>query len=497
MPSLVEVVRRFRGLRIACIGDAMLDIYRFGSAARLCTEGPVPVVVESDRQQTPGGAANTAANLSALGADVRFVGIIGDDAAGAILRRSLRSYGVVDSWLVEEASVRTLCKERLIADGQFVARVDTGSTGDCSSRGVARLVENLRAALDDCDGVIVSDYNYGGVPDAALDALREWRSASDFPLVVDSKNLRRFAGVQATVVTPNLHEARALVADRVYGEADVAVVGRALVGGLGCGHAAITTGADGVLLVGRDGSEAHIPAHPIANPADIGAGDSFAAALALALAGGAEMADAAGIGIDAAGIAVAKPSTAIVEQQELLQRVSLRGMVSGAFAATGEAERLADKLLADRLAGRTIVFTNGVFDILHAGHVAFLREARALGDVLVVGINSDASLARLPAQRRPINAERDRRSLIAALDPVDHAILFDEPTPTGMIRLLRPHVHVKGGDYAAETLPEAEAVREVGGRVVILPLAGEETAGAMIDRLVSIATSGTLGAIHD
>jgi D-beta-D-heptose 7-phosphate kinase/D-beta-D-heptose 1-phosphate adenosyltransferase len=260
---------------------------------------------------------------------------------------------------------------------------------------------------------------------------------------------------------------------------------------------AITTGADGVILVARDGSEAHIPAHPIASPADIGAGDSFAAALTLALASGAAMAEAAGIGIDAAGIAVAKPGTAIVEQQELLQRVSLRGLAAGEFAATGETERLADKLLADRLAGRTIVFTNGVFDILHAGHVAFLREARALGDVLVVGVNSDASLARLQAQRRPINAERDRRALIAALDLVDHAILFDDPTPTEMIRLLRPHVHVKGGDYAAETLPEAEAVREVGGRVVILPLAGEETAGAMIDRLVAIAASGTLGAIHD
>ncbi|HEX5164525.1 MAG TPA: PfkB family carbohydrate kinase [Thermomicrobiales bacterium] len=497
MPSLVEVVRKFRGLRIVCIGDAMLDIYRFGSAARLCTEGPVPVVVESGREQSPGGAANTAANLSALGAEIRFVGIVGEDDAGTNLRRSLTSYGVSDRWLVEEAGVSTLCKERLIADGQFVARVDTGSTGHCSSRGITRLVENLRTALAGCDAVIVSDYNYGGVPDAALDALRAWRSASDSPLVIDSKNLRRFSGAGANVVTPNLHEARALVADRVYGTTNVAVVGRALLDALGCGHVAITTGADGVLLVGRDGSDVHIPAHPIATPADIGAGDSFAAALTLALASGARIVDAAAIGIDAAGIAVARPGTAIVDHQELLQRVSLRGIAIGEFAATGEAERLADKLLVDRLGGKTIVFTNGVFDILHAGHVAFLREARALGDVLVVGVNSDASLVRLPAQRRPINAERDRRSLIAALDLVDHAILFDDPTPADMIRLLRPHVHVKGGDYAAEELPEAEAVREVGGRVVILPLAGEAAEGAMIDRLVSVAASGALGAIHD
>lgn len=497
MPSLVEVVRRFRGQRVVCIGDAMLDVYRYGSAARLCTEGPVPVVAESERQQSPGGAANTAANLSALGAEVRFVGIVGADNAGSDLRRTLRASGVSDCWLVEEVGVSTLCKERLIADGQFVARVDTGSTGQCSSRGIDRLVENLRAALDGSDAVIVSDYNYGGVPDAALEEIRDWRAASHAPLVIDSKNLRRFAGLQATVVTPNLHEARSLVANPYSGAVDVAILGRALIDVLGCRHVAITIGADGVQIVGRDGSDVHIPAHPISPPADIGAGDSFSAALTLALASGAEMADAAAIGIDAGGIAVAKPGTAVVEQQELLQRVSLRGLAAGAGAVTGEAERLADKLLADRLAGKTIVFTNGVFDILHAGHVAFLREARALGDVLVVGINSDASLARLPALRRPINAERDRQSLIAALDLVDHAILFDDPTPTAMIRLLRPHVHVKGGDYTAEALPEAEAVREVGGRVVILPLAGEETAGAMIDRLVSIAASGTLGAIHD
>jgi len=497
MPSLVEVVRRFRGLRIVCIGDAMLDVYRYGSAARLCTEGPVPVVAESNRQQSPGGAANTAANLSALGAEARLVGIVGDDNAGAELRRSLRAFGVSDQWLVEEAGVSTLCKERLIADGQFVARVDTGSTSHCSPRGIDRLVANLRAALTGCDAVIISDYNYGGVPDAALEALRDWRAASDAPLVIDSKNLRRFAGVRATVVTPNVYEARTLVADRFDGTVDVTTLGRTLIDRLGCRNAAITIGADGVQIIGGDGSTAHIPAHPIASPADIGAGDSFAAALTLALASGGELANAARIGIDAAGIAVARPGTAVVEQQELLQRVSLRGLADGALATTGEAERLAEKLLADRLAGKTIVFTNGVFDILHAGHVAFLREARTLGDVLVVGVNSDASLALRPELRRPINAERDRRSLIAALDLVDHAILFDDPTPAGMITLLRPHVHVKGGDYAAETLPEAEAVHEVGGRVVILPLASETTAGAMVDRLVSIAANGTLGAIHD
>lgn len=497
MPSLVEVVRRFQSLRVVCIGDAMLDTYRSGTAARLCTEGPVPIIVESGRQHTPGGAANAAANLSALGADVRFVGITGGDSTGAILRESLRAHGVSRQWLIEDAAVTTLCKERLIADGQYVARMDTGNTHVCSARGLEQLASNLRDALDGCDAIIVSDYTYGALPDAALTVLRASQEVRNVPLVVDSKDLRRFVGVQATVVTPNQHEARALVADRLTDTTSLRAIGQTLVSWLGCQHAAITIAEDGVLLVSRDGSEARIPARPIASPSDIGAGDTFSAALTLALASGAAIADAASIGIDAAGIVVAKPGTAVVEQQELLQRVSLRGIVDVAQTAAGEAERLADKLLADRLSGKTIVFTNGVFDILHAGHVAFLRQARALGDVLVVGVNSEAGMAQLPEARKPINSERDRRALIAALDPVDHAIFFDDPTPSTLIRLLRPHLHIKGGDYSAASLPEAAAVREVGGRIVILPLAGEETAGAMIDRLVSIAANGSLGAIHD
>jgi len=506
MPSLVEIVRRFRDLRVVVIGDAMLDTYRIGSASRLCTEGPVPVVVESETWQTPGGAANAAANLRALGAEVRVVGIVGPDHSGTILRASLADHGVSDRWLVEDSSVTTMCKERLIADGQYVVRMDTGSTRACSPAGIQQLVSNLRAAFDTCDAVVISDYGYGATPDAVLAVLRELRAVRNVPLVVDSKYLWRFSAMQATVVTPNHHEARALVAASVAGaDMDLPVVGTALLKRVDCEHAAITLAADGVLIASRSGTTVHIPAHPIANPADVGAGDSFTSALALGLAAGAEVADAARIAIDAAAIAVMKPRTAIVDQQELLQRVSLRGLhgLHGRHDPTsssqGEASLLAEKLLVDRLAGRMIVFTNGIFDILHAGHIAFLREARAMGDVLVVGVNSDMSLGRMPAQRRPINSERDRRALIAALDPVDHALLFDESNPSALIRLLHPHIHVKGGDYAAEALPEAEAVHEVGGRIVILPLAGEDTTRAMIDRILSIAVAsgGELGSIHD
>ncbi len=223
--------------------------------------------------------------------------------------------------------------------------------------------------------------------------------------------------------------------------------------------------------------------------------------MALALGAGASIEEAAKIGIDAAGIAITKRWTSVVHYQELLQRVSLRDHATDATGVHSDTSltspksmeealsRLVVQLNIERQAGRTIVFTNGVFDILHAGHVHFLRQAKELGDVLVVGVNTDRGAQRLKGKSRPINSARDRLALVAALDPVDHVILFDEDTPTELIRALRPHVHVKGGDYADEVLPEAEAVREVGGRIVILPLAGSMSTSSVIDRIISLASS--------
>jgi D-beta-D-heptose 7-phosphate kinase / D-beta-D-heptose 1-phosphate adenosyltransferase len=260
-------------------------------------------------------------------------------------------------------------------------------------------------------------------------------------------------------------------------------------------HAAITMAGEGVLLVDRRGRTLHLPTHPVSQANDVGAGDSFAAALALALAAGGNIEEAARIALDAASIVVTKRWTAVVHSQELLQRVSLRdhAMFSHSLTSLSEARspealsQLITQLDAQRLRGQRIVFTNGVFDILHVGHVQFLRQARALGDVLIVGINSDRSTQRIKGKNRPIHSERDRMALVAALDTVDHVILFDEDTPTTLIRMLRPHIHAKGGDYADEVLPEAEAVREVGGHIVILPLAGSISTSSVIDRIIALA----------
>lgn len=524
MTNAVELVRRFRRLRALIIGDAILDSYLLGTAERLCVEGPVPVVRKVAERRLPGGAANTAANLRALGASVTFLSVVGRDATGATLRALLREQGIEDRWLIEDATIATQHKLRILADGQYVVRFDEGATHAPSAATQQRLLQGAEVALAQSDVVVVSDYCYGALGEALVERVKALCAQHGVPLIVDSKQLGRFRQAGATVVTPNLLEARALVAAHTTlptdgtedegqeGHEDVGVgpqariregkrLAMALLSILDTHIAAVTLAGEGVAMAARDGRQWHVPAHPVARPNDVGAGDSFTSALALALAAGAQPDEAARIGVDAASIAVSKRFTSQVEHRELLQRVSLRERVSDEctlmWASSPAARRSAlrraqARLDLERAAGRVIVFTNGVFDVLHAGHIEFLRQAKALGDTLVVGVNSDKSVERLAGARAPLMSERDRLALMAALETVDYAMLFDEETPAQLIRALRPHIHVKGGDYADETLPESEAVRAVGGRVVILPLAG--AAGApTTGRVVSLASNEAEG----
>lgn len=506
MASAIDLVRQFRRLRVLVIGDAMLDTYLEGTAARLCSEGPVPVVSKTAEYRIPGGAANTAANLRALDADVSLLGLVGSDLAGSLLRTALQQRDIRDQWLVEDETAQTLHKLRIIADGQYVVRFDEGpATYTPASQ--QRLIEKLEVAYPLCDLVVVSDYRYGMLSDALIERLQHLHEAQPKVLLVDSKALHRFHALNATIVTPNLLEARIFTGsaeDETFDLTTVESIARKMLSLLHTQHIAITLGARGVLLLERDNGQAtHIPAHPIVHANDVGAGDSFASAMALALAAGGTVEEAARIGVDAASIAVTRQRTAVVQYQELLQRVSLREYVARTHILTASSKQaslsvqsallhLTEYLDAEREIGHRIVFTNGVFDILHAGHVQLLRQAKALGDVLVVGINSDRSTQRLKGAGRPINNERDRMALVAALDAVDAVILFDEETPTELIRLLRPTIHVKGGDYADEALPEAEAVHEGGGQVVILPLVGTMSTSAVMKRIAGLyATDGS------
>jgi D-beta-D-heptose 7-phosphate kinase/D-beta-D-heptose 1-phosphate adenosyltransferase len=490
-PSAVDVVRGFPGLRVLVIGDAMLDTWLEGEAIRLCKEAPVPVVREASTTHCAGGAANTAANLAALGAEVSFVSLIGQDSAGDHLRQALRTAGIDDAGLVEDSAVSSLHKLRVIANGQYVVRFDEGNTEQVSERSRALLLQRIADIYTRSDAVVVSDYCHGTVCDEVIGRLIRLRERGPKVIVVDSKEIARFADLQATMVTPNLSEAHRAADPRGSSDPRLGLTGASEVGTrlrslLNADHIAVTMANEGVLLIGPSGEQTHLPCHPVERAGDVGAGDTFTAAASLALTTGATAAQAVRVGIDSASIAVTRSRTSVVSFQDLLRRVSLDDN-----AETLSLKDVVARLEGERFLGKRIVFTNGVFDILHAGHVQLLRRARALGDVLVVGLNSDASTRRLKGPTRPVNRESDRIALVSALDVVDYAVLFDEDTPEELIRAIRPHVHVKGGDYQAESLPEIGAVHEVGAEVEILSLVAGRSTTALIDRIVATATAAS------
>lgn len=486
--TAAEVVQRFPGLRVLVVGDVMLDTYLEGTATRLCREAPVPVVVGQSEQRRPGGAANTAANLRALGAEVELVGIIGSDPVAARLRTTLKDAGVSDRSLVADEGVTSLHKLRVLADDQYLVRFDEGDLASCSPTARRAFLDRVETLYSRCDLVILSDYACGTVSEEVIELLRRLRADRPCILAIDSRDVHRFAHAGATILTPNLQEAQAVASrEGTLQGADPEAVALRLRQLLDAEHIVITMAGDGALLVDGAGRMTRLPTYPVTGASDVGAGDAFAAALALALASNANVTQAAQIGIDAASIACTKRRTAVVTHRELLQRVSLRH--EGAPCGPLSLKEVATRLDAERHAGRRIVFTNGVFDILHVGHIRLLQQASQLGDVLVVGINSDASVRRLKGEQRPINEELDRLALITALDPVDYAVIFKEDTPAETIRALRPDIHVKGGDYTAETLPEIDAVREVGARVEILPFVEGMSTTNVIDRILLLANS--------
>jgi D-beta-D-heptose 7-phosphate kinase/D-beta-D-heptose 1-phosphate adenosyltransferase len=500
--STIDLVKRFSQLRLLVIGDALLDSYLEGEAARLSRDGPIPVVRKTTEQRLPGGAANVAANVAALGAQACFLSIIGDDMAGALLRAVLKERGIDDQWLLADSMLHTPHKLRIMADGQHVARFDEGDShmAGYQPKTKQRLLAYVTELFHHCDALVLSDYQYGVLSAEVIEYLATLQKTSPKVLLIDSQTLARFRQFPATIVTPNYQEFVLLaeqINGRPIGERGLALpedltrveqIARQTRVGLAAEYLAVTLAERGVLLMNSQGQAHHFPAHPVAAASDVGAGDSFASGLILTLAAGGSVEEAVQVGIDTAGIAVTKPRTAIVSHQELLQRVSLRvytsqTQTSQEHQAQTALIRLTAQLEGERLTGRTIVFTNGVFDILHAGHLQFLKQAKALGDILVVAINSDSSARKLKGPGRPINNEHDRLALVDALDLVDYTLLFEEDTAASCIRMVRPTLYIKGSDYSDETLPEAEAVRETGGRVIILPLVGSISTSDVIERI--------------
>ena len=480
--SLPHLIDRFLSLNVLVIGEAMLDSYLHGSAHRLCREAPVPIVELSGRSDAPGGAANTAANVAALGARVTLLSVTGDDAEAELLRRELETRAVVTDHLIARSSRRTLAKQRVVADGQLVVRFDQGSTQPLDEETESVLTERLEALIPDCDAVIVSDYGYGILTPRVLDVLAELQARTPRLLVVDAKDLTRYRRARVTAVKPNYAEAVRLLGLREQDGARVRVQqiaseGERLLDLTGAQMAAVTLDADGALLIERGGPPYRTYARPTRHSRAAGAGDTFLSALTLALAAGAGTPAAAELASAAAAVVVGQDGTCACTAAEL------RASFAGEEKSVLSHEALAAHIESLRRQGRRIVFTNGCFDIIHRGHITYLNRAKALGDVLIVGVNSDASVRRLKGPNRPINTLEDRLGVLAAMSCVDHIVPFEEDTPSELIEIIRPDLFVKGGDYTRETLPEAPLVESLGGVVQILPFVEDRSTSGIIDRI--------------
>jgi D-beta-D-heptose 7-phosphate kinase / D-beta-D-heptose 1-phosphate adenosyltransferase len=456
------------GHRVVVLGDPVLDRWVDGEVSRLSREGPVAVLDLGNATEQPGGSGNAAANVASLGGSCSLVGLLGDDAAGVALVRLLESYGVSLDGLLLVPGGRTAVKTRVLVGGQLVARLDQADDDARSGDVRYALGRVLAERTRDAHAVLVSDYGHAA-DEGVVESLRP--ALAGRPLVVDGHDPTRWARLHPYVSTPNAQEAAAILGgpppvDRIrfFGDRAGTLLDRC-----GSTYVVVTLDSEGALLLSRSGAPYHAHAGVAAPPSHTtGAGDTFAAALTLAVAAGLDLREAVELAVAASQVVVRSPATTVCQREDL-EPGSLPLLDPG---------RLPGIVARHRAAGRRIVFTNGCFDVLHRGHVAYLQAARALGDVLVVGLNSDRSVRRLKGPGRPINTTEDRAAVLDALGCVDHVVAFDEDSPRALIRTVRPEVYVKGGDYTPELLPEAPLVTELGGQVRILGyLPGRSTTG--------------------
>ncbi len=497
--NLIGIIGRFPQQTVLVIGEAMLDSYLSGPADRLCREAPVPVVSITGREHVPGGAANTAVNLTSLGARTHFLSVIGKDPEADLLCRALESAGVSTEHLIRRGGRSTLAKQRVIAGSQMVVRFDQGATAPVPAEVEDQLIDRLRSLVPRVDAIVVSDYAYGILTPRVIAALGELQAGSPRLLVVDSKRLPAYRQVRVTAVKPNYEEAAQLLglsrlepgrdagrATAVSRARQIENEGARILDLTGAELAVVTIDRDGALAFTRDGEPYRLYARPRPDSRAAGAGDTFVSALTLALASGAHTENAAELASAAAEIVVGKDGTSACFAAELVDYFSQdTKLITDAF-------QLVARLAAYRREERRVVFTNGCFDLLHRGHINYLNRAKALGDVLIVGVNSDHSVRRLKGPSRPINSLEDRVQILAALSCVDHIVPFDTDTPVELIRQIRPDIFVKGGDYTRQTLPEAPLVEKLGGEVRILPYLEDHSTTGIIERIREIYLGSSL-----
>lgn len=474
-----------KGILVA--GDIMLDTYHFGKVKRISPEAPVPVFLETGKtMQVPGGAANVAVNLTAIGIKTEICSVVGCDKNGDMLLDLLKDKGVGTENVYRNSKSFTTNKLRYIGqNNQQLLRVDTEDIKEIGLRQIEEILRNVKKNIKAYGLILLSDYKKGFLSEEITQEFIQIGKVNQIPALIDVKDNNYIKYRNAFLLKPNRKELQELTGMAVETEQEIMKASCRLCQQTSCMYVLTTLGADGMLLVGADGTvkQAKSVAKEVYDVT--GAGDTSLAYLAAGILSGKRVTDAMDLANYAAGIQVSKMGTSIVYPDEVgqaMEKAGIQGKLLNGYQI--DRKRKGIPILIEKKAkGKKIIFTNGCFDILHAGHVSYLKQAKAMGDILVVGINSDASVKRLKGEKRPVNCLEDRIMLLSALECVDYIIPFEEDTPKNLIEVVEPDILVKGGDYRPDDIVGASYVKSYGGIVTTLPFIQGKSTTKIIERL--------------
>ncbi|MBK9973392.1 MAG: D-glycero-beta-D-manno-heptose-7-phosphate kinase [Planctomycetes bacterium] len=486
--DLIHTIDKLARPKVAVIGDLILDHYVFGNVSRISPEAPIPVLHVQREEDRLGGAANVAANILSLGGRATLVGVLGSDEPGARFRALADQSAGLSLQDVRTSGRPTVLKTRMVSQNQQMLRVDRESLGTLTQQDHAGILKRAGAALKGAGAVVLSDYAKGVITPESARAVIKAARAQNVPVIVDPKgrDYSRYQG--ATAITPNRSEAEAATGMDCGTMEGVERAGRKLAADLGLEAAVITLSAQGVAVIPRKGEMAHFPAQARSVYDVTGAGDTFIAAFAMSVAAGADFNTAARLANYAGGLKVGRFGAVAITREELRRCVISAHEGYDHAGKVLPADQLATALQQHRKRGERIVFTNGCFDLLHQGHVTYLNFCRGQGDVVVIGLNSDASVRRLKGPTRPLNDSEARARVLAALADVHYVTVFEEDTPEALIEVVAPDVLVKGEDWSGKTVAGARFVEGRGGKVVFAPFVAGKSTTSLIDK----AKSGTV-----
>ena len=473
---------------VLCVGDLMLDEFVYGEVSRISPEAPAPVIAARRSETNIGGAGNVARNIASLGGSCIFVALVGTDDTGERLKTALGQERGIEPVLVRDPARPTTRKVRFVSEhfSTHMLRADWEKAAPAAGDIEQSLIDTILRELPRANIVLLSDYAKGvltaRVIRNTIDAARKLGK----PVIVDPKSANFAIYRGATLLTPNRKEFSEATRSRVDSETSIADAAQDVMTLADCEAILVTQSEDGMTLVPRKGEAVHVPAHPVKVRDVSGAGDTVAAALALVMATGADWEICLRVANAAAAVAVSKKGTASVTAAELRRRILPHAFLAAEEKIVTEDGELDARLAEWRKQDLRVGFTNGCFDILHPGHVRLLTAARGACDRLIVGLNTDASVTRLKGEGRPVQNERARAEVLAALEAVDLVVFFAEDTPLRLITHIKPSVLVKGGDYTRETVVGHEIVEAHGGQVMLV----ETLQGFSTTTLVNRARGG-------